>query len=450
MTGGPTAPQTRRLSSLPVKENCMLCGEANLDHQVTTFAENDNIHQMILELQDSTLLLRVCGFDPVTVEEAKYHMKCITKLRNRYKKLTSKECQETCEREEEKVTESQAFIELVDYIRSSAENDKLMFLLSELHTMYVKRLATLEVHKTVKKTRLKNSLLEHLPGAQEQFSGKQIVIIFKKAIEGLLKDAVQQKDYSEDALILAKASAIVRREIFSHERFTISGHFTNECQEISVPPSLKSPISMILNGLNIENNETQDTQRCLTVCQTILFNAKGRSTRSKTGQKRHTKSREPPLPLYIAFSIHALTRSKTLINKMYHLGQSVSYQRILELEESLATSISERFEKDGCVAPACLRKGIFTIGALDNLDYNPSSTTATLSFHGTGISMFQLPTESNPGEERPPVTLLTHGTGHTLLEECAIVRPVELDTSKAAVPPCSHSHHRCLNSENLR
>ena len=120
---------------------------------------------------------------------------------------------------------------------------------------------------------------------------------------------------------------------------------------------------------------------------------------------------------------------------MYHLGLSVSYQGILKLEESLATSISERFEKDGCVAPACLRKGIVTIGALDNLDHNPSSTTATSSFHGTGISMFQLPTESNSGEERPPVTL-THGTGHTLLEEYAIVRPVELDTSKTAVPPC--------------
>ena len=53
--------------------------------------------------------------------------------------------------------------------------------------MYVKGLATLGVHKTMNKTRLKNSLLEHLPGAQEQFSGKQIVIIFKKAIEGFLR-----------------------------------------------------------------------------------------------------------------------------------------------------------------------------------------------------------------------------------------------------------------------
>ena len=90
------APQT-----LPVKENCILCGEVNPDHQVTTFAASDNIHQMILELQDSTLSPRVCGFD-LMAEEAKYHMKCITELRNRYKKRTSKQRQETYEREEEK------------------------------------------------------------------------------------------------------------------------------------------------------------------------------------------------------------------------------------------------------------------------------------------------------------------------------------------------------------
>ena len=36
-------------------------------------------------------------------------------------------------------------------------------------------------------------------------------------------------------------------------------------------------------------------------------------------------------------------------------------------------------------------------GALDNLDHNPSSTTAQGSFHGTGISVFQFPTETNHG-----------------------------------------------------
>ena len=102
--------------------------------------------------------------------------------------------------------------------------------------------------------------------------------------------------------------------------------------------------------------------------------------------------------------------------KLYQLGLSVSYRRIMELEESLASSISERFVADGCVVPASLRKGLFTIGALDNLDHNPSSTTAASSFHGTGISLFQLPTAGNHGEPRDPIRLPSQGSGHSLPE----------------------------------
>lgn len=69
----------------------------------------------------------------------------------------------------------------------------------------------------------------------------------------------------------------------------------------------------------------------------------------------------------------------------------------------------------------------------NNIDHNLTSITAASSFHGTGISMFQLPTVNNPGEERPPVTLPPKGTGHALPEEYSTVHPVELGTSKAVV-----------------
>ena len=51
-----------------------------------------------------------------------------------------------------------------------------------------------------------------IPEAQEQNDGKNVVIIFKKGIQGIVKRAVQQKDFSEEAIILAKTSAIVRRD----------------------------------------------------------------------------------------------------------------------------------------------------------------------------------------------------------------------------------------------
>ena len=35
------------------------------------------------------------------------------------------------------------------------------------------------------------------------------------------------------------------------------------------------------------------------------------------------------------------------------------------------------------VCPPKLRQGLFTTGAVDNIDHNPSSATAKDSFHGT-------------------------------------------------------------------
>ena len=83
-----------------------------------------------------------------------------------------------------------------------------------------------------------------------------------------------------------------------------------------------------------------------------------------------------------------MKRSKKLIDHLYRLGISISYDRVTELEEWAATSVCEQFDKDGIVALTGLRKGLFTVCAQDNIDHNPSSTTAVNAFHGTGITLF--------------------------------------------------------------
>lgn len=52
------------------------------------------------------------------------------------------------------------------------------------------------------------------------------------------------------------------------------------------------------------------------------------------------------------------------------------------------------------VCPSKLRKGLFTTAAVDNIDHNPSSTSAQDSFHGTAISLVQHPTTQESGESR--------------------------------------------------
>ena len=120
------------------------------------------------------------------------------------------------------------------------------------------------------------------------------------------------------------------------------------------------------------------------------------------------------------------------------MGLSISYDRIRQIEDWIATSACERFEDDGVVVPSCLSKGLFTVGAIDNLDHNPSSTTSVTSFHGTGISLFQLPTKTNSGERRPPITIPPSGGRRTTLPDSySTVPAVALKPTSVVVPECN-------------
>ena len=192
--------------------------------------------------------------------------------------------------------------------------------------------------------------------------------------------------------------------MFNQPGFRFLGSFPSNCQTSSVPSSLRALISMLLNGSNIAHRNATESQAILTISQLIVFNSKKKS--STPSSNRHSLEREPPLPLYVGLSIHAYTRSKKIINKLFQLGISVSYDRVDDLLNGLGTAVCNRFQQDGVVCPLNLNCGLLTVGALDSIDYNPSATTAQGSFHGTGISLFQFPRSSvDVTQSRPPITL---------------------------------------------
>ena len=87
--------------------------------------------------------------------------------------------------------------------------------------------------------------------------------------------------------------------------------------------------------------------------------------------------------------LHARIRKKVLIEKLNHLGISVSYGRVMELTTRVGNAVLSKYAVEGIVCPPSLKPNVFTTDAIDNIDHNPSSTTAEGSFHGTGISLFQ-------------------------------------------------------------
>ena len=104
--------------------------------------------------------------------------------------------------------------------------------------------------------------------------------------------------------------------------------------------------------------------------------------------------------MHIGLLIYSQTRKSNLVSDLYNLGLSISYERVLEIENLTANAICEQFKADGVVCPPKLIKNIFTTAAYD---HNPSSTTAKEAFHGTGISVFQHPDYNNLGAEREKI-----------------------------------------------
>ena len=160
----------------------------------------------------------------------------------------------------------------------------------------------------------------------------------------------------------------------------------------SVPASLLALVSMVLNGPNIQEQSSSSTsQAVLTIAQLLMHNSMIRCREKKvTAIVKHSRERETPLPIYLGMLVHTKTRKRELVDQLFELGLSVSYDRVLEISTQLGHKVCQYYEIQRAVCPQ-LKCGFFTTAAVDNIDHNLSSTSAQDSFHGTGISLFQHP-----------------------------------------------------------
>ena len=262
-------------------------------HEFRTFDADDNVRRMDIELQDTALLTRIEGGD-LTALEAKYHLSCLTALRNRYRSLLRQRQCFSSDREEEKV-EVRAFVELINQVENSIENGTFCFKFSVLRQMFESRLHDLGITKEINKVRFKERVLNYFPNAQEQNDGKNVILVFE-GMQQMLKTSMECNNYQKDALTLMRAAKIVRKEVFS-SRF----------QQQSVALTY---LSLLLQGGDIVDQCSSDSQPCLTIAQLVLFNCKKSVKKDASLKSRHSLSYEPPMPLYLGLNLHTQTRSK--------------------------------------------------------------------------------------------------------------------------------------------
>lgn len=132
---------------------------------------------------------------------------------------------------------------------------------------------------------------------------------------------------------------------------------------------------MILNDpLTVkEPKERVASQACLSISQLLVFNSVATDHTSSVTQ--HSREKECPLPIFVALKIRGTTRSKTLVESIYNIGLSISYDRLLCLSTEVVNSVCAHFQSEGVMCPPKLRTGLFTMAAVNNFDHNPSLTS---------------------------------------------------------------------------
>ncbi|KAJ3583747.1 hypothetical protein NHX12_015620 [Muraenolepis orangiensis] len=111
----------------------------------------------------------------------------------------------------------------------------------------------------ISKVCFKEQILKYFPQAQEQSDGKNVILVFKEGMQDMPKQALKW-DYEEDVLFLAKAARLW---------FKLNALFPSQCQQNSIPTNLKSLVTMVLVGADLNDQSSADSQACLTVSHPV-------------------------------------------------------------------------------------------------------------------------------------------------------------------------------------
>ena len=151
-----------------------------------------------------------------------------------------------------------AFTELVAFMEDLYKEESVapIFKLKDLAHMYTICLKQLGVttENRIHTSRLKNRLLSVISDLKPCSQGRDVILSFNEDISTTIKKAY---DHDSDAMHLARAAQVVRKEMFE-KKFSFDGSFKQSSQQNAVPQSLLALVNMILDSPNMKH-QTQLT-----------------------------------------------------------------------------------------------------------------------------------------------------------------------------------------------
>ena len=373
-------------SSEPHDTPCLFCDEVgNKDElrKAATLGLDKKVKECARVLGDKHLLSKLSAGDMISIN-AVYHRMCLTRL---YRKVETVGCDIT-ESHNTQVMRAHVLNDLVDYIEDKRGSGESLPM-AHLTTLYNKRIAALGFPDIkCNTTRLREDIERMIPDIKTVKVSRCWSLVFDDDLSQAVVD--MQDNISSEVSTLHKAAQILRREYLQkHQEFT--GSFSTSSEAESIPTTLRSFLCMLLDGPSIDQPppESKKSKVVTSIGQQIIFNSVGRRSKKHDSVPRHNRDKETPASLYMAMKLHLQTGRKSLINDFHQRGLCISYDRLRTLSTDIANSVIYHWEQIGVVVPPQAVKHVFTTGGYDNIDHNPSSTTATSALHGTCISIHQ-------------------------------------------------------------
>ena len=176
-------------------------------------------------------------------------------------------------------------------------------------------------------------------------------------LDGAIFEASSVSSKSE-GIMICKAANIVRKHTFTKVE-SFDGDLSTIPQKSSIPAHLIHLVGLILEGAKDYDSVSDITEgMALKLAQLIRFNSLKTKRRNESDKKRHSKRNEPPLPLLIGLSIHSQTRKKGIVENLASKGLSISYDRVIEIEDNITKQLCQKYNQDGIICPPSLQRYI--------------------------------------------------------------------------------------------
>ena len=230
--------------------------------------------------------------------EAKYHSQYLANLYNRERAARSNVSWSDQDDTVDTSPESIAPAELVAIIEDRCMYDEgitSFFVLSDLVKMYTARVEELGGNIRGHSTRLKESLLKHLPylGASTSNNGNKIILGPTDKIGDAISEACSHDD-EDDAIHIARAAQIIRKKIFAKTP-PFDETFQGMSEVETVPKLLVLLLEMLMEGPKVTGRTSENDQQhsvALNLAQLIKYNSTKRMRSSNAEYRRHSRAQK--------------------------------------------------------------------------------------------------------------------------------------------------------------